>query len=82
MIEYDLLSRNVKDPQKYKEIRDTRFQFKKDKNPIEKSLKLVLNSAYGACMDSNNDLYDPRQGIAICVNGQLLLLRSTFLNCI
>ena len=74
MIEYDLLSRNVKDPQKYKEIRDTRFQFKKDKNPIEKSLKLVLNSAYGACMDSNNDLYDPRQGIAICVNGQLLLL--------
>ena len=25
-------------------------------------------------MDSNNDLYDPRQGVAICVNGQLLLL--------
>ena len=25
-------------------------------------------------MDVNNDLYDPRQGTAICVNGQLLLL--------
>ncbi len=74
MIEYNLISRNVKNPQKYREIRDTRFQFKKDKNPIEKSLKLVLNSAYGACMDINNDLYDPRQGTAICVNGQLLLL--------
>ena len=43
-------------------------------NPIEKSLKLVLNSAYGACMDINNELYDPRQGMSICVNGQLLLL--------
>ena len=74
MIEYNLLSRNVKDPHKYRQIRDTRIQFKKDNNPIEKSLKLVLNSAYGACMDINNELYDPRQGISICVNGQLLLL--------
>ena len=74
MIEYNLISRNVKNPQKYREIRDTRFTLKKEKNPIEKSLKLVLNSAYGACMDVNNDLYDPRQGTAICVNGQLLLL--------
>lgn len=74
MIEYNLLSRNVKDPSKYSQIRDTRIQFKKDNNPIEKSLKLVLNSAYGACMDINNELYDPRQGMSICVNGQLLLL--------
>ncbi|WP_419724922.1 hypothetical protein [Terrisporobacter petrolearius] len=74
MIEYGLLSRNVQNPGKFKEIRDTRFKFKKEKNPIEKSLKLVLNSTYGACLDINNDLYDQRQGIAICVNGQLLLL--------
>jgi len=74
MIEYELLSRNVQNPGKFKEIRDTRFKFKKEKNPIEKSLKLVLNSTYGACLDVNNDLYDQRQGIAICVNGQLLLL--------
>lgn len=74
MIEYNLLSRNVKEPLKYKEIRDNRIQLKKEKNPTEKSLKLVLNSAYGACMDVNNELYDPKQGISICVNGQLLLL--------
>lgn len=74
MIEYGLLSRNVQNPTKFKEIRDTRFKFKKERNPIEKSLKLVLNSTYGACLDVNNDLYDQRQGIAICVNGQLLLL--------
>lgn len=74
MIEYGLLSRNVQNPGKFKEIRDARFKFKREKNPIEKSLKLVLNSTYGACLDINNDLYDQRQGIAICVNGQLLLL--------
>lgn len=74
MIEYDLLSRNVKEPSKYKEIRDTRIKFKNENNFIEKSLKLVLNRTYGACMYINNELYDPRQGIAICVNGQLLLL--------
>ena len=45
MIEYKLLSRNVQNPDKFKEIRDTRFKFKKEKNPIEKSLKIVLNSA-------------------------------------
>lgn len=74
MIEYGLLSRNVQNPSKFKEIRDTRFRFKNEENPIEKSLKLVLNSTYGACLDVNNELYDQRQGIGICVNGQLLLL--------
>ena len=74
MIEYNLLSRNVQNPAKFKEIRDTRFKFKSENNPIEKSLKLVLNSTYGACLDVNNELYDQRQGIGICVNGQLLLL--------
>lgn len=74
MIEYGLLSRNVQNPSKFKEIRNTRFKFKSEKNPIEKSLKLVLNYTYGACLDTNNELYDQRQGIGICVNGQLLLL--------
>lgn len=74
MIEYGLLSRNVENPSKFKEIRDTRIKFKKEKNKIEKSLKIVLNSTYGASKDVNNELYDPKQGNAICVNGQLLLL--------
>ena len=74
MIEYNLLSRNVRNPEKFREIRDTRINFKKSKNPIEKSLKIVLNGTFGASKDVNNDLYDPRQGLAICVNGQLLLL--------
>lgn len=74
MIEYDLISRNVKNPDKFREIRDTRIAMKKEKDPQEKSLKIVLNSTFGASKDVNNELYDPMKGNAICVNGQLLLL--------
>lgn len=93
MVEYNLLSRNVFNPDKYKEILDTRIQFKKEKNPIQQSLKILLNGTYGASLDKFNDLYDPRQGTGLCVNGQLLLLdliekvelafgdRATFIQC-
>lgn len=74
MIEYNMLSRNVTNPHKFKEIKQTRIKFKEEKNPIEKSLKIVLNSTYGSSKDINNDLYDPMMGNAVCVNGQLLLL--------
>lgn len=74
MIEYNLLSRNVKNPEKFREIRDTRIKMKRDKDPQEGALKIVLNSTFGASKDVNNELYDPMQGMAICVNGQLLLL--------
>lgn len=74
MIEYNLLSRNVKNPEKFREIRDTRIKMKRDKDPQEGALKIVLNSTFGASKDVNNELYDPMQGLAICVNGQLLLL--------
>lgn len=93
MVEYNLLSRNVLNPRKYKEILDTRLQFKRDNNPIEKCLKLLLNGSFGASLDKFNDLYDARQGTGLCVNGQLLLLdliekvelkfrdRATFIQC-
>lgn len=74
IINYNLLSRNVSKPEKYKQIRDTRIELKKNKDPKEYPLKIVLNSAFGASKDRNNDLYDPQVGNAICVNGQLLLL--------
>lgn len=74
IINYNLLSRNVSKPEKYKQIRDTRIELKKNKDPKEYPLKIVLNSVFGASKDRNNDLYDPQVGNAICVNGQLLLL--------
>ncbi|MDF2884653.1 MAG: hypothetical protein K0R54_5222 [Clostridiaceae bacterium] len=74
MIEYGYVSRNVSDRNKYKEIRDTRLELKKSKNPMQLPYKLVLNSTYGAMKDKNNNLYDPLMANNVCVAGQLFLL--------
>lgn len=74
MIQYNLHSRNIKDPSKYVEIYNTRLKYKKEKNPLQLPLKLVLNSTYGVMKDKNNDLYDPLQANRVCVYGQLLLV--------
>lgn len=74
MIQYNLGSRNMKDPNKYEEIYHTRLKYKAEKNPLQLPLKLVLNGTYGAMKDKNNQLFDPRQANRVCVYGQLLLL--------
>lgn len=74
MIEYGFGSRNMSNPDKYREIRDLRIKYKKEKNPMQAPLKIVLNSTYGAMKDKYNALYDPRQANNVCVGGQLLLL--------
>lgn len=74
MIEYNFGSRNMSNPNKYREIRDTRLRLKAEKNPMQAPYKIVLNGTYGAMKDKNNNLYDPRQANNVCVGGQLLLL--------
>lgn len=74
MIEYGFLSRNVLNPDKYREIRDYRLVLKKNKDPRQLPYKIVLNSTYGAMKDKYNNLYDPKQANNVCINGQLLLL--------
>ncbi len=74
MIEYDFMSRNVEDRNKYREIRDKRIKLKKEKNPMQAPLKIVLNSTYGAMKDKQNALYDPLMANNVCVAGQLLIL--------
>ena len=74
MIEYGYISRNVTDPSKYKEIRDTRLRLKAEKNPMQQPLKIVLNSTYGAMKDQYNPLFDPLMANNVCIAGQLLLL--------
>lgn len=73
MLRYDLLSRSC-NPEKFKYIVDTRLKYKKEKNPLQAPLKIVINGTYGASKDKNNPLYDPRQANNVCVYGQLLLL--------
>lgn len=74
MIEYGFISRNISNPNKYREIRDTRLELKKKKDPKQAPYKIVLNSTYGAMKDKFNALYDPRQANNVCIGGQLLLL--------
>ena len=75
MIQYDMLSRNVKDKAVYKQIYDTRVALKKAGKKAEQApYKIILNSTYGICKDPTSAAYDPRQANNVCVNGQLLLL--------
>lgn len=73
MIQYNLHSRSC-NPEKFNDIVRTRLKFKKEKNPLQAPLKIVINGTYGAMKDQNNPLYDPRQANNVCVYGQLLLL--------
>jgi len=74
MIEYGYNSRNINDPSKYKEIRDTRLELKRKKDPRQQPYKIVLNSTYGAMKDQYNPLYDPLMANNVCLAGQLLIL--------
>lgn len=74
MIEYDYISRNIKNKEYYKDIYHKRLAYKAAKDKRAEPLKIVLNSTYGAMKDLYNPLYDPKNANNVCVAGQLLLL--------
>lgn len=74
MIEYGYISRNVNEPNKFKEIRDKRLELKAKKDPRQLPMKIVINANYGAMKDQYNPLYDPLMSNNVCLAGQLLLL--------
>ncbi len=74
MIEYDYLSRNIKDPTKFREVRDTRLKYKAAKDKRQAPLKIVINGTYGAMKDKYNGLYDPLMANNVCIGGMTLLL--------
>lgn len=75
MIQYDLLSRNVKDKGIYKEIYNKRVALKKaGKKKEQAPYKIILNSTFGITNDQFSLAYDPRRNHEVCINGQLLLL--------
>lgn len=74
MINHNMLSRNVAEPEKFKQIRDSRIVYKRAKNPLQAPLKIVINGTYGASKDKNNALYDPLMANNVCINGQLLIV--------
>ena len=74
MIEYDWLSRNVKDKHKFKKMRDERIIMKQKGDPRQYPRKIVLNGTFGASKDKFNGLYDPKMANNVCINGQLFLV--------
>jgi hypothetical protein len=74
MIEYGYISRNVNEPNKFREIRDKRLELKAKKDPRQLPMKIVINANYGAMKDQYNPLFDPLMSNNVCLSGQLLLL--------
>lgn len=75
IVENGYLSRNVPNPDDYKQVTVERAIAKKagDKKTAN-CLKLVNNTTYGAQKNQYNDLYDPLMALSICLSGQLYLL--------
>ena len=69
----NFMSRASSEPQKFKELRDTRYRYKAEKNPKQKVYKILINATFGAMKSEFNSLFDPRQNNNICINGQIIL---------
>ena len=75
MIFHDLLTRNSKKPEKFKQIYDKRLELKHAGMKKEQApLKIVINGTYGICKSDTSTAYDPRNANLICMNGQLMLI--------
>lgn len=73
MIQYNYMSRNLKDASKFEQIYKTRIAAKKTDKPKADALKLVINTTYGAMKSQFNDLYDAKMANQVCITGQLFL---------
>jgi hypothetical protein len=63
----------------------TKWDFQSKGTPENAMLKLALNGAYGKSLSKYSVLYDPKFGITVTVNGQLLmyqLCENPILDCI
>lgn len=77
MINEGYLSRKLKNPNKFREIRDRRLELKALKDKRQKPLKIVINATYGILKDRNSACYDPLMSSNVCVAGQLYLIELT-----
>ena len=74
LIQYDLASRGMKNPDAYKDVYHTRIEAKHNGNTLlNLGLKLILNGSIGAFLSDYNPLYDTWSNSTVCVYGQLLL---------
>ena len=75
MIKYGLLSRAVKEPEKFENILATSLRLKAEKKKKEREpYKRICNITYGAEGDKYNAMYDPLHRNLVCIFGQLFLI--------
>lgn len=75
MVEYNLLSRNIKDPDSFKKILAKSLELKalglkKEREPY----KRICNISYGAEGDKHNPMYDPLHRNLVCIFGQVFMI--------
>lgn len=68
-INFDLVSRNVPNPQAFADIKTKRLELKRTK-----ALKLVINTTYGTMNDEHNPMNDPNSANSVCVNGRVVII--------
>lgn len=75
MVYNGFTSRNIPSSQIFEDFYHTRLKAKKegDKHTAN-TLKLILNTTYGASLAKTNPLYDPLMGRSVCITGQLYIL--------
>ena len=69
----NFMSRASSEPQKFEELRNTRYKLKAVKDPRQGIYKILINATFGAMKSEFNNLYDPKQANNICINGQIIL---------
>ncbi len=75
MIVYKLLSRAVKDYDKFEHILHESLRLKKEKKKKEREpYKRICNITYGSEGDPYNAMYDPLHRNLVCVFGQVLMI--------
>lgn len=75
MVNYNLLSRTVREPEKYVDILATSLRLKAEGKKTEREpYKLLCNTVYGVEGQKDGVMYDPLHRNLVCVYGQLLML--------
>lgn len=68
-------SRNIPSADRFAEVYHTRLKAKATGDKFTaNTLKLILNTTYGASLATTNPLYDPLMGRSVCITGQLYIL--------
>ena len=75
MVVYNLLSRAVEEPERFKKILETSLVLKREGKKAEREpYKRICNITYGAEGDMFNPMYDPLHRNLVCVFGQVLII--------